>query len=188
GMGESLERHRRDEDRRCDARAEHGRARVDRADVDEYAWPQLPPRERRQVLPQRRLVAGAAAEVLPRVLVEALARKRLVVVNVQGFHANNSVSSSRSTGRSSAAQTGSRCAGLRGPTTTAPTSGFARIHASASVAGSPRCASCSSPAKTSSRTNAVYGSGRNVIREPAANSALRVYLPVSQPPASGLKA
>ena len=54
--------------------------------------------------------------------------------------------------------------------------------------GSPSRASSSSESKISSRTNAVYGSGRNVIREPSANGMSRVYLPVSQPPASGLNA
>src|SRR4030095_553759 len=100
---------------------------VDRVDVHEHTRPQLPARERRDVLAQRRFVACAASEVLPRVLVQTLAREKLVVVDVQRLHANNSVSSSRSTSSSSAAQTGSRWAGLLGPVTTAPTSGLASV-------------------------------------------------------------
>ncbi len=37
-------------------------------------------------------------------------------------------------------------------------------------------------------TSPAYGSGRWVIREPAGNGSPRRYLPVSQPPASGLNA
>ena len=45
-----------------------------------------------------------------------------------------------------------------------------------------------SPSKIVPLTNSRYGSGRWVIREPAGNGSPRRYLPVSQPPASGLNA
>src|SRR5262249_3879188 len=148
-------------------RAEHGRARIDIGDVHEDARPKLPACKRLDVLAQSRLVAGAAADVLPRDLVEPVTRERFVLGDVQRLHVNNSVSLSRSTRVSRAFHAGSRCPGRRGPTTTPPTTGFARTHASDNVAGSPRRASSSMAANTSGRTKSSYGSGRSVILEPA---------------------
>ncbi len=44
----------------------------------------------------------------------------------------------------------------------------------------------SSASKTRSDEYPAYGSGRSVIRDPAGGASSRRYLPVSQPPASGL--
>ena len=188
-MEELLRGHRRDDDRSSDRRAEDRRARVDAVSADEDPRAELPPRERRDIVAECRLVSGAAADVLPGVVVEALAREQLVVVDVERVaHANNSVSLSRSTSSSSDAQTGTRCAGRRGPTTTA---------ADVGVREDPRERQrrrIAEPRELLERVEDLvahepaYGSGRSVIREPSANGVSRVYLPVSQPPASGLNA
>src|SRR5439155_16524175 len=171
-----LQGERRNEHGRSDLGAEHGCARIDVADVAEHARSQLPACERLDVLAQRRLVAGAAADVLPRVVVQLVASKRLVVGDGQGtVHGNSPASSLRSTSRSSAGRIASSCSALRGPTTTAVTSRCESTHASASTAGSPRLSNTSSASNTSSFRHDSYSSGRSVILEPTGNEAPRRY-------------
>ena len=69
--------------------------------------------------------------------------------------------------------------------------GWLSTQAIASSAGStPRSAAAarkrSNPRNVLSFTRSEYGSPRRVIREPSGNGRARSYLPVSQPPQSGL--
>ena len=103
------------------------------------------------------------------------------------------ISSALVTGCSRASATGARCSGRPGPITTWVTRSSASSQASARPAIEvPRPAAMASSRPSASKvrsvTNSWYGSGRWVIREPAGYAAPRWYLPVSQPPASGLKA
>ena len=79
-------------------------------------------------------------------------------------------------------------AGRRRPTS--PAGGPAPTRARASPSSTPRSAAAASNASSASNVRSVssseYGSGRRVIREPAGYASPRRYLPVSQPPASGL--
>jgi len=107
--------------------------------------------------------------------------------------ASISIRSSAVTGCRSASATGTRCSGRPGPVTTWATRSPASSQPSASPASEvPRrtaiACSLSSASKVGPVTSPAYGSGRWVIRDPSGYGAPRRYLPVSQPPASGLKA
>src|SRR6478672_4519765 len=122
--------------------------------------------------------------------------RRPDVVLAQHEHAHRKVLSSASRSPSSrvtasASRTGARCSSRLGPTTTAVISGTWRSHAIASAAiVTPRPDAALSNASSASNVASVrypsLPSGRSVMRDPAGNGSPRRYLPVSQPPASGL--
>ena len=86
GMGDPLERDRRDEHRQRDLAAEHGRRRRGVGDVDEHARAQLQAAVGRDVLGERQLVARAAREVAVRARLEQVGCHALVVPDVEQLH------------------------------------------------------------------------------------------------------
>ena len=86
GVGEPLERGRRDEHGQRELGAENGGRGRDLADVDEHARAQLPRAKAADVGAQRVLVAGAARVVGIRPGLEPLARRLLEVGDVERLH------------------------------------------------------------------------------------------------------
>src|SRR5712691_1852620 len=158
----------------------------------------LAPLDRREIVLDDVLVGLTFAPPLPDVLaLKPLVHQTEIVRShppESDRHAKRAASSPTSvceSCRSSARSAGSRCSGRRGPTMTAVTSGCASSHAIASVAVSaPRRAAASANRSKASNVLSVrrcaYGSGRIDMREPGGGGSLRLYFPVSHPPASGL--